>query len=425
VRVRVEVPARRGYDPPAVPDDLRGPVTDRRLLLVAVGVRALSIGLVGVLLAFHLDRRGFDEAEIAWAVSAGLWGMAASTAGVGAFADRVGRRRSLVLLALLSAAGVAAATFAPDRFVLLAGAFLGMLNGAGRDRGGLPSLEQPLLASTTDDATRTQAFAWYHLVDDACLAAGPLLVGVAGQFAPDLVRGAAAQTAGLLLASGLMVVAAGCYARLSPAAAGTPRAAPVRLSPETRRRVWRLSALFALDGFGGGLVVVSLLAVVFHDKFGTSADVFALLVFGSRILNAVSHLGAAWLAKRIGLVNTMVFTHAPSSVLLFTVAVAPTFPVAAVLYLLREGLVEMDVPTRTSYLMAIVKPEERTRVTAITNLVRMASWATAAWVAGLLMRDVAVPLPLAIAAGCKLLYDGLLWAAFRRLRPPEEGGAKA
>lgn len=400
-------------------------MADRRLLYVAVAARGLSIGLVGVLLAFHLSGRGFGEADVAWAVSAGLWGMAASTAAVGAFADRVGRRRSLVALALLSALGIVAATFATDATILLAGAFLGMLNGAGRDRGGLPSLEQPLLASTVDDAGRTKAFAYYNLTDNACLAAGPLLLGVLGRVAPDLVRTPRAMTTGLLVAAGLMVVAAACYARLTPSVAGTPRAAPVRLSPETRRRVWRLSALFALDGFGGGLVVVSLLAVVFRDKFGTSADVFALLVFGSRILNAVSHLGAAWLAKRIGLVNTMVFTHAPSSVLLFTVSVAPSFPVAAVLYLLREGLVEMDVPTRTSYLMAIVRPEERTRVTAITNLVRMASWAAAAWVAGLVMRDVSVPLPLAIAAGCKLLYDGLLYVAFKRLKPPEEGGAPA
>lgn len=400
-------------------------MADRRLLYLAVAARGLSIGVVGVLLAFHLEARGFDEAEIAWTVSAGLWGMAAATAAVGLFADRVGRRRSLVALATLSAAGIVAATFATDATLLLAGAFLGMLNGAGRDRGGLPALEQPILASTTDDAGRTKALAYYNLLDDACLAAGPLLLGLLGRVAPDLVRTPRALATGLLVAAGLMLGAAACHARLSPAVAGGPRAAPAPLSPATRRRVWRLSALFALDGFGGGLVVVSLLAVVFRDRFGTSADVFALLVFGSRVLNAVSHLGAAWLAKRIGLVNTMVFTHAPSSVLLFTVSVAPSFPVAAVLYLLREGLVEMDVPTRTSYLLAIVRPEERTRVTAITNLVRMASWAAAAWVAGLVMRDVSVPLPLAIAAGCKLLYDGLLWGAFRRLKPPEEGGTAA
>src|SRR5205085_3053235 len=138
-----------------------------------------------------------------------------------------------------------------------------------------------------------------------------------------------------------------------------------------------------------------------------------------------SHLGAAWISRRIGLVNTMVFTHLPSSVLLWTVTLTPSFSVAAALYLLREGLVEMDVPTRTSYLMAIVRPQERTAVASVTNVVRIVSWAVGAAIAGRLMRDVGVGVPLTIAAVLKITYDLLLYVAFRRTRPPEEGGAPA
>jgi len=146
------------------------------------------------------------------------------------------------------------------------------------------------------------------------------------------------------------------------------------------------------------------------------------LFFGARIANAISHLGAAWLAKRIGLVNTMVFTHIPSSLLLVTVAFAPSFPVAAALFLLREGLVEMDVPTRQSYVMAVVKPEERTRASGITAIVRLGAWAAAPTVAGFLMQGLSLMTPLVVGAVMKITYDVLLWWNFRRLKPPEERG---
>src|SRR5688572_26977601 len=146
----------------------------------------------------------------------------------------------------------------------------------------------------------------------------------------------------------------------------------------------------------------------------------SVLFFGARVMNAVSHLGAAWLARRIGLVNTMVVTHIPSSILLMTVAIAPNFPVAAVLFLLREGLVEMDVPTRQSYVLAVVRPEERTVATGVTNLVRLAAWAVAPIVAGALTVGDSYAVPLVVGAGMKILYDVLLYRAFRGVKPPEE-----
>jgi predicted MFS family arabinose efflux permease len=193
-----------------------------------------------------------------------------------------------------------------------------------------------------------------------------------------------------------------------------------RISGESRRILFKISSLFAVDSLAGGFLTTALLAFFFYESFGASEIAVGFLFFGARVLNAGSHLGAAWLATRIGLVNTMVFTHIPSSLLLFTVPFAPNFPTAAVLFLLREGLVEMDVPTRQSYVMAVVRPEERTFASGITHLVRLASWAVAPAFAGLLMRSLSLGAPLLIGAAMKLSYDLLLFAAFRRLKPPEE-----
>ncbi|MBI2963590.1 MAG: MFS transporter, partial [Deltaproteobacteria bacterium] len=170
-------------------------------------------------------------------------------------------------------------------------------------------------------------------------------------------------------------------------------------------------------------LTTALLSYFFFERFGVTEGVIGALFFGARLMNAASHLGAAWLAKRFGLVNTMVFTHIPSSLLLVTVAFAPSFAIAAVLFLLREGLVEMDVPTRQSYVLAVVQPDERTFASGITNLVRLGAWAVAPAFAGALMNSDSMYLPLVIGAGMKITYDLLLWRAFRGIRPPEETAA--
>jgi MFS family permease len=175
-----------------------------------------------------------------------------------------------------------------------------------------------------------------------------------------------------------------------------------------------------VDALAGGFLVTSLLSYFFYRRFGVTEGTVAVLFFLARVLNALSHLGAAWLSRRIGLVNTMVFTHIPSSLFLVTVAFAPNFPVAALLFLLREGLVEMDVPTRQSYVMAVVRPEERTFASGVTHLVRVGAWAVAPSLAGIFMQSLSLGIPLMIGAGMKIAYDLLLYVAFRRVKPPEE-----
>ena len=194
----------------------------------------------------------------------------------------------------------------------------------------------------------------------------------------------------------------------------------LKIAPESKRIIAKLTALFSLDAFGGGFLTDSLVAYWFFRRFGIGEEDLGIVFFAVHILNAVSHLGAAWLARRIGLVKTMVFTHLPSSLFLIAVPFAPSFKVAILLFFCREALVEMDVPTRQSYVAAVVLPNERTFASGLTNLARNVFWALGSSVAGLVMQNLTFSAPLAIGGGIKVGYDLALYRAFRKLRPPEE-----
>jgi MFS family permease len=397
------------------------PARDRSILYAAAFLRALATGMIGVLIGIHLAKQGFDAGRIGAIVSAGLGGAAVAALLVTMGGDRMGRRRALLALALLGAAGGVSVAFASDAAVIGIAAFFGMLNGMGRDRGASSILDQAILPSTVPAEGRTGAFAWYNVLQDAGHALGSLLAGLPALFrtiAP--MPESTSLRAAVLVYAFLLLVTAALYQALSPQVEAPIARARSVVTPEARKVVTRISALFALDGLGGGFLTTALLSYFFYARFGVNEQGMGLLFFGARVLNAGSHLGAAWLAARIGLVNTMVFTHIPSSVLLLTVPFAPTFTVAAVLFLVREGLVEMDVPTRQSYVMAVVKPEERTFASGVTSLVRLAAWAVAPAFAGLFMRGGLLGAPLVIGAGMKIVYDVLLYGAFRHVRPPEE-----
>jgi MFS family permease len=395
---------------------------DRRILYTIAFLRALGTGLVGVLIGIYLAKRGLGSSAIGIVVGAGLSGAALAALVVTLIGDRVRQPGAQVTLSLLGAVGGVAVAMASGVAALSAAAFLGMLNGMGRDRGASLILDQAALPATVPDAQRTSAFAWYNVFQDgghalgALLAATPALLGAA--FGLDELL---AYRIALLGYAVIQLAMAFAYTRLSSAVrAPRPALSRNRLTPESRRILWKISSLFALDSLAGGFLTSALLAFFFYQRFGAGEVAVGLLFFGARVANAGSHLGAAWLAKRIGLVNTMVFTHIPSSLLLLTVPFAPSFPVAALLFLLREGLVEMDVPTRQSYVMAVVRPEERTFASGVTHLVRLGAWAAAPGFAGLLMQGLALGAPLVVGAGMKITYDVLLYAAFRGQRPPEE-----
>ncbi len=399
-------------------------MTDRRILYATAFIRALATGMVGVLLGIYLARLHLSPSQIGFVVGAGLVGNAAATLLTTALGDRWGRRRFLIGLTLATAAGGLAVSLVSHPLALGVAALLGMVNGMGRDRGAALVLEQAMLPGTVTDAQRTRAFAWYNVTQDVGHALGGLMAGL-----PVLLREVQplSEETSFRLAMGtyslLVLLPFLLYLALSRHTEAVGGLETRTVLPESRRILWKISSLFALDSLAGGFLTTALLAFFFYAHFGVSEEIVGLLFFAARLANALSHLGAAWLAKRIGLVNTMVFTHIPSSLLLATVPIAPTFPVAAALFLLRESLVEMDVPTRQSYVMAVVRPEERTLASGVTHLVRMAGWAVAPFAAGLFMEGMSLATPVFIGAGMKILYDLLLYAAFRNLKPPEERGA--
>jgi MFS family permease len=394
-------------------------VADRDLLRIyaAALLRAAAAGFLGVWLGLEFARRGYGAVEAGWVVSAGLAGQTLATLGAMVAGDRLGRRRALALLAGLATVGGLAATRVESPAALAAVAFVGLLNGFGRDRGAALVLESAALPGLVDDRRRTLALAVHNVLQDTGHAVGGLLVALV----PAALGAAAAPPArGFLLYAALLapgvLLAATLSARVE--SAGSTRGA--RLAPESRRRLARICALFAVDSFAGGFLSSALLAWFFFERFGASAAAIGILFAAARVANALSHLGAAWLARRIGLVPTMVFTHLPSSLLLATVPFAPTFGVAAVLFLLREGLVEMDVPTRQSYVLGILRPEERTFASGATHLVRTLGWTLGPLAAGFATQRFGLAAPLVAAAALKIGYDLALWRSFRALRPPEE-----
>jgi MFS family permease len=400
--------------------------SSRNLILIGVAawLRSFGIGLLGVVLGVFLSREGFSSTAIGIVIASGLAGAAAATAVVTLKADRLGRRRTLFVLSCLTAAGALPLMFHSGMALLAPVAFVGMLNGMGTDRSASFALEQAVIPGLVSDQRRTWALAWYNVVLDASGALGALAAGI--PILEHRLWGVDLATAYAALFEGFMIfnlLSGALYLFLSPQVevARSQVASPGRLpvSPETKSKVIRLSALFAIDSLGGGLLTDALVSYWFFRRFNIAEDRLAVLFFVVHILNALSHLGAAALARRIGLVRTMVFTHLPSSVFLVAASVVPSARWAVILFLLRESLVEMDVPTRQSYVAAVVRPEERTFASGVTNLTRNLAWAVSSSVAGVFMQRIALAAPLLLGGGLKIFYDLLLWRAFRHVRAPE------
>lgn len=396
---------------------------DIAIIYSAGFLRSFSTGLIGVVLGVYLFRTGYDSLHLGGATAAGLAGAAVATSITTFRGDRFGRRRCLTVLALLWAVGGIGLAVVHSFTMLLVLIFFGMVNATGTDRSPAYALEQAVLPGLVSEQRRTWAMSWYHLLLDGggalgALAGGlPILLTRSGHF--SLFQVYEILFAGYAM---LGVVSAGLYWFLRPGVENCTPGASIadRVAPESKRRVYRLAGLFAIDSFGGGLLTDALVAYWFFRRFGVSEQELGLLFFLIHVLNAVSHLGAAWLARRIGLLKAMVITHLPSSLFLVSVPFAPTFRVAAALLLCREALVEMDVPTRQSYIAAIVRKSERTFAAGVTNLSRTVFWACASAVAGALMQDVALGAPLLAGGAMKIGYDLILYSKFAHIRPPEE-----
>jgi MFS family permease len=413
------------------PEEERTQPAAARLILPMRGLRQFAYGLLAVILGVVLAGEGFSPAAIGILITASLMGDMVGTYVIGLFADRWGRRRTLALLALLMAATGTIFGLVTSYPVLLVAAFFGTLGTAASETAPFLPIDQAMLAQVTAPARRTALFARYNLVASLSTALGALAAGVPGLLTQ----------VGLPLASGIRLLF-GVYAALALVVAGlslrlpprveAPGHPPVeakrlrqRLAPplhRSRGMVWQLTALFSVDALAGGLVVQSLMALFFHLRFDVPLTTLSALFFGANLLSALSFLVAVPLARRFGLLNTMVFTHLPSNVLLALVAVAPTFPLGAGLLLLRQALSQMDVPTRQAYTMALVDPQERTAVASVTSLARSLGSATSPVLSGVLLQGplLVLGLPFILAGALKAAYDLTLWSIFRQVRLKEE-----
>ncbi|MDE2230134.1 MAG: MFS transporter [Alphaproteobacteria bacterium] len=386
------------------------------------GLRAFADGFVSLLLPVYLKALGFDAFEIGLLTAATLLGSAAATVVVGFTAHRYGRRVLLVIATLLMIAtgvGFAGAT----RFWPLAAiAFFGTLNPSPGDVSLFLPLEQALLAEAAPTRARTGAFVLYSLVGSLVGAVGSLAAGL-----PEIARGwlgldlidALRWMFGLYALLGL--ASYHLYRRL-PASLDSKPEGPVAPLGPSRNLVVGLAALFSLDAFGGGLIVQSLLALWLFERFGLSLATAGTIFFWSGLASAASYVAAGRIAARIGLINTMVFTHLPSNLCLIALAFAPKLWIAVALWLVRSSLSQMDVPTRTSYVMAVVTPAERAAAASVTAVPRSLAAALAPVLAGWLLTLSPFGWPALLAGGLKAVYDLLLLAAFGRRKPPEEQG---
>ena len=403
---------------------------DTRLILVMRGLRSLAYGLLAVLLGVALAGEGFTPVAIGALITVSLIGDMVGTYVIGLAADTWGRRRALALLSLLMATTGIIFGLVTSYPVLLVAAFFGTLGTSASETAPFLPIDQTMIAQVTTTEQRTSLFARYNLVASFSAAVGALAAGL-----PALLT-----RTGLPLASGVRLMF-GVYAVLALIVAGlslrlssdveAPLHRPIqvqsrrsRLVPPLHRSrgiVWRLTALFSLDALAGGLVVQSLMALYFLQRFGVPLTTLSVLFFGANLLSALSFLAAVPLARRFGLLNTMVFTHLPSNVLLILVAFAPTFPIAATLLLLRQALSQMDVPTRQAYTMALVAPEERTAAASVTSLARSVGSSTSPVFSGLLLQGplLILGLPFILAGTLKAAYDLTLWSVFRRVHVQE------
>lgn len=400
---------------------LPGLSRDGWLLLATCGVRNFAYGFLSVVLGLYLAAIGLDAVAIGAIFTAALAGGAVMTIALTTIADRLGRRRVLVVGATLM--GLAGAILPTTDAVvwMMAAAVVGTISPSGKEVGPFLSIEQAILPQTTDDQHRTSAFVAYNLVGSLATAVGALAVGV-----PALLGFAPIDGYRLLL-WGYVVAAIGLvllFAQLSPAAdavAGVAGGGAGGLGVQrSRAMVAKLAALFGLDAFAGGFIVQGLVAYWLNLRFGADSTALGAVFFGTNLLSALSFLAAAPLARRIGLLNTMVFTHLPSNLLLLAVPAMPSLELVVALLLARSLLSQLDVPTRQSYTMAIIYPEERASAAGVLSVARNAAAAVAPAFAGATLATPALGLPFLVAGGLKIIYDLAIFTAFRRIRPPEE-----
>jgi len=405
-------------------------MTDRRditLLFSTRIIRLFCYGFLSVILALYLAETGLTEKQIGLLFTLTLAGDAGISLWLTTSADRFGRKRTLIIGALLMLGAGVVFILTENIIVLMAAAIIGVISPSGNEIGPFLSVEQAGLTSLISNEKRTKVFAWYNLVGSFATATGALAGGWLAEFLQAGGRSALDAYRFVLIGYGLgglilflLFLALSRQVEVVPVqGAEFPRR--VLGLHRSRNVVLKLSALFALDAFAGGLIVQSMIAYWFHIKFGIESGLLGSIFFGANILAGISALLAVKVAEKIGLINTMVFTHIPSNILLILVPLMPNLPLAIGLLLLRFSISQMDVPTRQSYTMAVVAPDERSAASGVTAIARSVGASLSPALTGVFFSvPVLFNMPFFLTGGLKIVYDLLLFREFRMVKPPEE-----
>jgi len=414
-----------------IPQVLRALPRDAVVLFLTRFTRLFAYGALSVILVFYLVSLGLTEAQVGILLTLTLGRDIAISLFLTTRADRIGRRRMLMVGAvLMTAAGAAFASTKSFLFLIVAGT-IGVISPSGHEVGPFLSIEQAALSHVVPARSRTEVFAWYTLAGSVATALGALCGGgAAGYLQKQLLSSTDSYRVVVLLYAALGVALMILFTRLSPSTeVGTPKAEGAAAMPATnflgvsrsRQIILKLSSLFALDSFGGGFVVQSFAAYWFYLRYGVKPAKLGMIFFFANVLAGISALVASRLAARIGLVRTMVVTHLPSNVLLILVPLMPNLTLAVLVLLVRFSISQMDVPTRQSYTMAVVRPEERSAAGGIAGVARTAGAAISPIFAGFLFsRPSLINVPFFLAGTLKMAYDLMLYRGFAALRPPEE-----
>jgi len=401
---------------------IRSARTDIALLFIARGVRGLGDGFAIIILPAYLSAIGFNSGEIGIVVSASLLGTALLTLAVGFIAPRHDLRTFLLGGALLMACTGLAFPSVELFAVVAIVAFVGTINPSTGDLGVLVPLEHAMLAQAVPDHERTRTFARYSLIGALSMAAGSLAAAM-----PDFMTSAGFDRVSafriMFYAYAALGLLCAAFYWLLPHERMDERRPSAPLGP-SRKVVYKLAALFSLDAFAGGFVVQSLLALWLFIRFDMSLTAASVFFFWTSTLSAFSYPVAAWLAKRFGLINTMVFTHIPSSIFLIAAAFSPSLTLVLALLLVRAALSQMDVPTRTSYVMAVVTPGERTAAASVTAVPRSLASSLSPALAGAMLAMPFSGLPLVLCGLLKIAYDLALLRSFQHVKPPEEASSR-
>ncbi|HEX9070018.1 MAG TPA: MFS transporter [Ktedonobacterales bacterium] len=406
---------------------------DFALLASMRGLRQGAYSLLAIVLAVTLPALGIRATQIGVMVTVSLLGDLTGTLIIGRNADSWGRRRTLAVLAILMA--LTGVVFAISRSypVLLAAAFFGTLGISASETAPFLPIEQAMLGQLGTPAQRVGQFSIYNLVAYIAASLGALLAGIPALVVGPGVSASQSLTSTCAIYTVLALIVAVLATRLSPQTELPEKDRLIEAPgpwwrmilpplPHSRRIVLTLAGLFSVDAFAGGFISQTLLALFFHLRFGADLRALGVLFFGANVLSGISFLLAPPLARRFGLLNTMVFTHLPSNIFLILVAFMPTFPLAALLLMMRQTLSQLDVPTRQAYTMVLVDPDERTPAASVTSLARSAGSALSPGVSGALLSgsQLVLGLPLIISGGLKAIYDLTIWALFRRVKAPDE-----